>query len=128
VITTLLAEAIIGAGSLWVRRRRVRIAWWRIAPKPLFICAAAALIGRYLASVFPGQWVISAMLVAGGILAALWVSERRDLAGLLRRVRGVAKPAGRCVVRIPALAPSWRTQQTESGEIWPTSGNTNEPP
>jgi O-antigen/teichoic acid export membrane protein len=94
VITTLLAEGVVGVGCLWVRRRHVRISWWRITARPLFICFAAALIGRYLASAFPGQWLISAMLVAGGILAAFWVSERRDLAGLLRRARGVASPAG----------------------------------
>ena len=94
VITTLSAEAIVGVGGLWVRRRRVRIAWWRIAAKPLFICLAAALIGRYLASAFPGQWLLSAMLVACSILAAFWVSERKGRAALFRRVRGVAESDG----------------------------------
>ena len=62
--------------------------------KSLFICLVAALIGSYLAPAFPGQWLISAMLVAWSILAAFSVSELRGLAALLRRVRGVAEPAG----------------------------------
>jgi O-antigen/teichoic acid export membrane protein len=94
VFTTLLAEGVVGVGCLWVRRTHVRISWWKITARPLFICFAAALIGRYLASVFPGQWLISAMLVACGLFAAFWVSERRGFVGFLRRVRGAAEPAG----------------------------------
>jgi len=30
VITTLLAEGVVGVGCLWVRRTHVRISWWRI--------------------------------------------------------------------------------------------------
>jgi O-antigen/teichoic acid export membrane protein len=95
VVTTLLAEGLVGVGCLWVRRRHVRILWWGITAKPLFICFTAALIGRYLASAFPGQWLISAMSVACGILAAFWVSERKGFVALLHRMRGVAEsPSG----------------------------------
>jgi hypothetical protein len=61
--------------------------------KPLFTSLAAALIGKYLAPVFPAKWLISAMLVAFGIMAAFWICERRGLAALSRPVRGTIEPA-----------------------------------
>jgi O-antigen/teichoic acid export membrane protein len=88
VITTLLAEGVVGIGCVWVRKRHVRISWWRITARPLFVCFFAAVIGRYLAAAFPGQWPISVMLVAAAISAAFWVTERRELSGWLRRVHG----------------------------------------
>jgi O-antigen/teichoic acid export membrane protein len=94
VIAILLAEGVVGAGCLRIRQKHVRISWWRISARPLSVCFAAALIGRYLASALHNQWWIAAMLVACLILAVFWVSERRDLAGFWGRVRGAADLAG----------------------------------
>ena len=94
VMTTLLAEALVGAGCLWVRKKHVPISWWSITAKPFFICIGAALVGRYLAVAFPNRILISTVLIACSILAAFWVSERRDFMGLLQRLRGAPEAAG----------------------------------
>jgi O-antigen/teichoic acid export membrane protein len=94
VITTLLAEGIVGFGCLWARRRHVALRWQRIVTKPLGVCIVAAVIGRYLALTFPDQWVISLLLVAVGILVAFWLTERNDLAALWSRFRNAAEPSG----------------------------------
>jgi hypothetical protein len=92
VVTTLFAEGIVGVGSLWIMNRLVRLPWWTIAAKPLVVCLAAALIGRYLACTFPTQWFLSLILITCGILVVFWVSERDFVVHLLRSVRKTAEP------------------------------------
>ena len=88
VVTTLLAEFLVGIGCIWVRRTYIRLSWWRIVAKPFLVCVVAALIGRHLAAEYPDQWFVCAMLITGGILIAFWISERTNLAVLMRRLQG----------------------------------------
>lgn len=92
VVTTLLAEVVVGVGCLWVRNRHVRLPWWTIVAKPLLLCLAAALIGRYLAFKFPSHWFLSMTLVTCGLLVAFWVSERNSVVNLLHSLRKIPKP------------------------------------
>lgn len=94
VTTTLLSEAVVGAGCLWIRNKHVRIPWWTIAARPLLFCVTAALLGRYLAFKFPDQWFLSLILVACAISAAFWLSERNAVVSLLRGLRNVAERHG----------------------------------
>jgi O-antigen/teichoic acid export membrane protein len=94
VATTLIAEVVVGIGCLTVRNRYIRLPWWSIAAKPFAFSLGAALIGRYLAVAFPDQWVSSLILVASGIIAALWISERSTALGLLHSFRKLPQITG----------------------------------
>lgn len=94
MITTLLAESVVGIACLRVRNRNIRLPWWEIVARPLFVCLAAALVGRSLASAFPAQWMVSLILIACGIAAAFWASERNGLPALLRRLRAAPELTG----------------------------------
>jgi len=92
VVTTLVAEIVVGGGSVWIINRCVRLPWWAIVAKPLSVCLAAALIGRYLAVTFPAEWFLSLIVVTGGILVVFWTSERNSVVILLRSLRKVVEP------------------------------------